>query len=270
MPYEKRERSLIGNILRIEQMPCAIPPMLAIELAAPAFLKAFWTVLSPDFKESVHILSGRSLVCNVEHYFEKFDLEEAIGGEVAARVLFTSARWLDVIVWWFFIASVAYDGAMEWTSQIIQAVNCGPGIHCSSSQPYGAINDGSAGNQQWFGLDWSTPGPCAPVMHPTAVVPPKYTAIVMASAQFEDGNGNPVGASSRIMVDGGVGAIDHHSSGDKGTDPTSKTIVFAKYRNHSSVNRTVKAEFLGNGKPGFQHEYFPLSGNCYVGIFPPK
>lgn len=120
----EREIKLYNNIKRILYLPCDTPPSLWVEAGLPAVIKAIYSIASPDIKEAFHKVVGKSMVCSLKQEINVARQADSAIPEAVKRAVFKVAEWADMLVWYGFLASVALDGMLDWTSQILKFSAC--------------------------------------------------------------------------------------------------------------------------------------------------
>lgn len=119
----------IGFCLRIVILPCSPKPSVFVETLLPALLKAFVAYEGPDAKHVVHKLTGRSALKSTRLLLN--DAIEAIPevgllDSAATRFVFDLIGVVDVLAWWLFLADIAYDFFIDWSTSIYQVSGCLP------------------------------------------------------------------------------------------------------------------------------------------------
>lgn len=246
MTYTKSEPSLINNIIRVTSLPCAIPPAVLVETAVPGFLDAIWTYVIPDKKEGYHILRGKSLVCDskgvISYALEKSGIEEG----VTTRILFTSLEWIDLGVWYLFLASLVRGALLSWSSGILEQHPCTDGsISCTSTRTQGGISSGP--NAFWSGLEflYDQGDPCFPAGASGIEILPGETCTIAAQVDFVDTLQVPTPAMSRI-VNLESGAIhDFYDPYVQSGDPAKGRPIWAQFTNHSRNAQVLECQWMG-------------------------
>lgn len=120
----KEAAHIVDNITNLLFAPCDDPPSLWVTTGVPALLKAFTTILTPDFKEGYHKLVGQSLYHDWKQSIKDAHEEESVIGDGFRNFVFGMADKVDMASWYMFLAGVAEDGLLDWTSQVYKMANC--------------------------------------------------------------------------------------------------------------------------------------------------
>jgi hypothetical protein len=274
MPFVERLAygliSDVGAILRFISLPCASDPMLYVEAAVPALLKAFWEIASPDPKEVYHKVWGQSFVCSLKQTM--VEAREFAGQEPAfyERALFSIAEIVDMAIWYLFLADVGEDALINWGSQIIQLSGCFDHTHKIKSGP------------MWLGGIYDATGPwaisCSVVdgsdIVPMAVtIPPGRSGFVGGAFQYNTfANPFPQAVESRVIAYDPFDQayhyqLDYTRSPVRKNGQIGKAIAFQKFKN--GTGRTIVLEHQSRGleeQPYPYHEYFNYAGIGHVGL----
>jgi hypothetical protein len=189
--------SAINRLVKWYYYPCAISPLVYVETALPALMKAFFTFNRPDVKHIVHQATGHSWLCSLKS--EVNELHEAEGAPVSevTRGAFAFIEATDVLSWYAFIAGVTVDGLANWTSAAMHMSPCNP--HPGANYASGADSIGGwpqTGDWQ-IGPIW---GPHGEGAGPSVDVPPKgFGAVAGNSGYVALGGMTPVPANMRTV-----------------------------------------------------------------------
>lgn len=105
--------------------PCTVTPTVWVETFLPAALIAFFTVLTPDPKETIRIAGGgKSWLKQVKIAFDDALAGEAVEEQSAIKFMFEFAEGIDKAVWWLFLAGVTAEFAMEWSTLAYRLSGC--------------------------------------------------------------------------------------------------------------------------------------------------
>lgn len=124
MTYDPRK--IQANALRkFLYTPCTVTPTVWIETFLPAAVLAFFTVLTPDPKEAIRIAGGgKSWLKQLKVAFDDALAEEPLESYKGIKFLFEFAEGVDRAVWWLFLAGVAADFAIEWSTLAYRMSGC--------------------------------------------------------------------------------------------------------------------------------------------------
>lgn len=241
-PMFKSIEKTQSNVKRILAIPCAPDYALYVELAAPALIKAFADVLSPDPKEVFHKVNGKSFACTIEAGVKdavNYDPEQA--GKFT-RFLFNFPKFADLAVWYLFLADVAAEGIFNWSTMALRQGKC-----ADPSNPHfgqGSLYAGSLYNDgAWLQSDFGFPvgSDFYPVSPGGVNVRPGRTYICTQSIQFKVGNVG-VATNHRIMCYGTDTILDQDTN-DAGDGQSERAgHVFVKGRNTTGEILIVEAQ----------------------------
>lgn len=143
--------------------PCAPNPFVLVGLAAFDAITAWWSIVSPNWKDTVKAGPGnRSWTHQLKETL--FDAEEAapewwyMFGDVAIFCF----EILDMFAFWFMVGYVLENALLQWTSQIWQMSGCFPKpnhYYIYSKDPLGNYYGGQDPWQAacaWFDLSTNT------------------------------------------------------------------------------------------------------------------
>lgn len=124
MTYDPRQ--IQANALRkFLYTPCTVKPTVWIETFLPAAVLAFFTVLTPDAKEVIRIAGGgKSWLKQLKVAFDDALAEEPAESYKGLNFLFEFAEGIDKAVWYLFLAGVAADFAIEWSTLAYRMSGC--------------------------------------------------------------------------------------------------------------------------------------------------
>lgn len=180
-PHYRRKTPLseIGRVVEVFWQACSIDPLLFAQVTTTAALQLFDTIIEPDFKEFVHKATGRSVVKHIKQAVLDTSEGKPALGAGGRRFVFNMAEKVDLAVWYYFLASVAYEGGQNWGSMVYQASSCAshrPGFVTFGHRPFGGVSSGAP----WFpAFAWveSAPTP-GRTLAPLAFIPPGSTGNV--------------------------------------------------------------------------------------------
>ena len=219
-----------NQITRIMPVPCAPSPLLWVETAVPAFCWAFLASQSFDFKELVHISTGKSWLQHVksqvpvtETTFRQFgrkmvtedvEVEKVVNSTVgkAGRTFFKFAEGFDMAAYWIFIASIATEGLIEWHSLAYRMAGCRDDVRAgswSSGSPSGGCGVNAWGGAGYWQVD---SGPYSPGTYPFAVIPPGSQGYLAVSLWAHTLLGIPLSVGTRIINQHTGDVYDSHTA----------------------------------------------------------
>ena len=95
-----------------------------IATALPAVANAAWSILVPDLKEAIHVVTGRSALCNVKITVRDVDIIHNPYTGPATSAILEAGEWFDLATWYAFIFGIAADGLIDWTSNTLKFSGC--------------------------------------------------------------------------------------------------------------------------------------------------
>jgi len=116
----------VGQVLSAIYSPCAIAPWMLIGLAAFDGLTAWWSIVSPNWKDSYKAGGRGSWIHGLKEIM--IDAEEKpptwwIVLQDEAVVFF---ELVDMFLFWFMVGMATVTGLLDWTSQIWELSGCKP------------------------------------------------------------------------------------------------------------------------------------------------
>jgi hypothetical protein len=119
-------RDVQANALRkFLYTSCTVTPTVWIEAFLPAAVLAIFSVLTPDPKEAIRIAGGgKSWLKQLKVAFNDALADEPAESYKGLRFLFDFAEGVDKAVWWLFLAGVAADFAIEWSTLAYRMSGC--------------------------------------------------------------------------------------------------------------------------------------------------
>lgn len=118
--------SPIGRIANLLHVGCAPAPQVWVAAAVPAALEAFASVITPSFKQVVKQTTGSSWLHQAKAEMEEAAQEAGITAPEGLEVLFKLAEFVDIFAWYMFLADVATEFVVNWTSNIWMFSPCNP------------------------------------------------------------------------------------------------------------------------------------------------
>lgn len=263
--------NIVGNVKRILAIPCDTPPSVWVETALPAALKAIYSVAEPDPKEAYHKAFGNSLYHDYKTVLQDAEIVPPAEGNEATSFFFAALDWADLTAWFLFLADVALDGLMNWTTQIIKQTQCkmkGYEGQGHGTFFFGAIED----DGRWQQLDFSFPEGTDfyPVSPSSIVVPKGHSCIVAAQASFHlwaSESGVPCATRLINITTGEI--LEQVDIADPTNSKYPKTHVFSKYANDTQDEHHVAVEWSWGGGPVATGQVYPTPEDCFcfIGIY---
>jgi len=154
-------KTTIGAIKSLYMNPCQVPATVYVETAVEAAMRLFWTYNEPDLKHLIHETQGHSWLCSMKTTFTEVREATNTMPSPATTAAFEIIELADQAAWWFFIASIANDTLIQWSSSIIKGSLCGlpPGsANGYGNEPViGGVGDGTyVGAAVWRSAGWPT------------------------------------------------------------------------------------------------------------------
>lgn len=256
----------VGRILNMLWTPCDTTPSLWAEAAVPAALTALWTIIEPDPKELYHRAFGHSLVCSMKTAIVEASAEAPVMTDGSRRFLFRAAEWVDMSVWYMFLASVGSDMLIDWITSVYRMSGCidDPYAHAGSGYaPFGACPAGGKWGATAFDW-WFDAWPYAPASPTLLELEPGDEGVICVAAQATDVHDIPCSFSTRIIIEQTGQIIDQNTApGASITNPNIATIVKGKYKNYG--NSTVIMRCQGGSPEELPTDQcFPKNGYCFM------
>lgn len=235
----------LNKVIDLLKIPCSAPPSVWATMALPAAIRAAWTIALPDFKEGYHQIFGKSVVCEFKtEITEAKSLDPALS-DGAYNFLFRSAEWVDLAVWYLFLAEVGEDALLDWVSTVYKMEHCirDPSAALGTgSAPYGGVYGNGAWSSTafvWFFDDpeWS------PVSDTTIVLNPGDTGWIRGAIGATDILGAPVPLITRTVIQE-TGVQLSYSDPPVYSDDGHRNFTFskAKYKNRTKSQLTMRLE----------------------------
>lgn len=262
-PLSHEIQHLVGGIKRVLALPCSNPVEVYVETLVPAVIGAFYTIIEPDPKEIYHKVTGKSFICDVTTSAEKAYAMTGREANATTRFLFKSAAVYDIATWWFFLADIAAEGLVNWTSMIYNQRECndkgnpnygsGPGFS-------GALNGGLANANNTCA--YSAPSKFAPVSPNSITIPKLGSGFIAVNWQYKL-SGQAVATESWIQTSVTNVRLDYdNNANDDGSTSSRPTRTWAKYQNgHDEVETVTSWNFWG-GPPDLEVFRDPDVAHC--------
>ena len=266
VPGYKEVYNSLNNIKRLLVLPCSNPVGVYVEAAAEAAITMLYSALEPDVKELIHMATGKSALCHVKTLVADIHDDVGLTPTKVSRVLGQLGEAYDMATWNLFVLGIAANGLAQFTSTMLQQQGCANKFSPSygtGGAYVGAIYD----NGQWYSLDFAVTEEHSD-FYPVSVsgidAKPHRTALIAASARFQDFNGVPVGTNSRIVrLDTGA-YLDYDTNGLYSDAPHASTHVWYKSRSQFAQNTAIEAQWSYDGDPLPLGEAFPIHSSMHA------
>lgn len=236
----------IGQVIRVMNGGCDIPPSLWVETGISAIISAFVTFAGPDWRYAFHEATGHSITCFAKEGLADVKEIAPEAGSGLTRFLFKLTEKADAAVWFLYLGSIAREGLIDWTSQAMRLAGCvHPNSQNGSDDAFGSVPDetliGGRNGYAWF----TGEGSIGPIIHPVLVIPPRHRGQIGFHAVGLYPPNTPIGLVADI-VDVNSGAVyDHHESSVTDEGPR-KTMVFSSIKNDDD-QKSIILQVLANG-----------------------
>lgn len=122
--YSNRAQGLIDVVSKFIYMPCAPSPLIYTELAFEALARIGWAYTSPDIREAITKISGRSSLCHVKGGLQATGLVEPPWQGKTRRVLWSVLEAADRATWYAFIIGATATAAYDFFSGAVKLAGC--------------------------------------------------------------------------------------------------------------------------------------------------
>ncbi len=263
-PLVMETQQLMGGIKRVMAVTCAIEPAIWVETLAEASLAAFWDVLEPDPKEVYHKVTGKSFVCDVTTTLEHGAKKLPTASKPATRFLFRGLAVYDLATWYFFLADVAFEGGIKWTSALYHQRQC-PDPN-NPNHGSGVIwGGGLHPNGVWGQMDFSfNPGSRFAPVSPSGITLAPHAAYTCAfTGEFTIGDHVIVPTPCRMLWAQRDRNLDYSEQKSKDGVAEGQTHVWAKSRNPDDEIMDIFVEWnWSDSKSPPEQQCFPTE-SCY-------
>lgn len=247
-PLVHEIQHLVGGVKRLLVLPCSSPVEVYVETLVPAIIGAFYTLIEPDPKEVYHKVTGKSFICDVTTSAEKAYAMTGREANATTRFLFKSAAVYDIATWWFFLADIAAEGLVNWTSMIYNQRECnnkndpnygsGPGFS-------GALVGGFANANNT--CVYTAPSKFAPVSPNGITIGKGGFGFIAVNWQYEL-SGQPVATESWLQTDVNDMRLDYDNNANKdGSTSSRPTRTWARFKNGFDEVVTIRSMNLWQG-----------------------
>jgi len=256
----------VGNILQLTSSSCDLTPMLFVKALNPAGVKFFKSMNRPDWKHFYHLVNGQSFVCSVKGALLDSEVLDAESESGLTRFLFRTAEGTDMGLWYMFLASVAGEYTLNYTSQLLKLSSCDPTSRTwSSDKPY----QGIYGTGEWGGFDWYIDvGPFSPANAGSILAPQGGSAYIFGTAEgqyFDAAGPHIIGLGTRILNSTSGQVMDYQfPSLNPNTGKFESGIAGTEQNNFSDFLGTeYSLQFSGTSPTGIT--IVPASGHASAG-----
>jgi hypothetical protein len=145
----------VNFVKKIETFFCGVQPWVMVELAFPAALSAFVTIIEPNDKMWIRYLTGGSWLHGIKQLAKDVKKVDPTFELPGGKYVFKFIELEDYASWYLFLGEVVYDAYLWWHSRIYKITprcNVPLGEYAYSTVPiYGNIwNPGPGPGMGWF------------------------------------------------------------------------------------------------------------------------
>lgn len=153
----------VNQVASLLAGPCAVPVFAIVGLFEFDALTAFWSIVSPNWKDTIKEGPGRkSWLHQLEVTLDGAEGEDPAWFIQYLEKSYVAFEFLDIFAFWFMVGYALTKGLLDWTSMIYRMSPCFPKreeFYIDSKTPDG-IWEGEAGDYQlgpiWFDLHTNT------------------------------------------------------------------------------------------------------------------
>lgn len=235
--------TLIGNISKILELPCGLDHLILVEAAVQAAMELWWTFTTPVWKTVVEDIAGHSWLCSAKIYANAAEEVKPTWQSKLRKFVFKVDARVDQASWYYFLASVAEEGILDWTSQVLRGNKCnvshfahrGRGIQAYGGWP-GGDPERWLDNMVWRDPDW----PDTPQAVSGIGLEPGQSGWIVGSARLETSNGYYLPCVSRVIIEETGEVLDDDLSHTQTLENLGHTSSWAIYKNNTLHHRTMK------------------------------
>lgn len=238
-----KKPTLWGNLKKIFYNPCALSPYVQVEVAAATMMRLFWTYKTPVWKTFVKDVSDESWLCNARSMAHAVEESKPTWQSKLRRFVFKIDAKIDQGMFWWFVASLAEEGLINYTSSLLKGQACSKAHWYHRGQGQQAIGGWPGGdpdrwleNIVWRNTDW----PDTPQAVSAIQLGPGESGWISGGAWFTTPTNMPLPASSRVIIEETGEVLDHDDIGEKTIESDGTTTSWAKYWNDSYYTRTMR------------------------------
>ena len=250
----------MNRIVKTFEFPCNPPFRIWMQTLPEALAQMFIDFESPDAKHLFKKVFGHSWLCEAKQVFKRaVPLGDGLLAG-AGDLLFTEIEIAESVVFWYWAAGVALDGALNWSTLARKASTCGGfGWLDAFKISWGIVDNGEWQSLLWS--DWKIGGTEVRFSGREAGVPnsSSYTCAcnLTGNHHFPDQGAD---FDYRVVIDDGVELFRTSVKGDP-TKPTSSGFNFKTFAHPGVGTTTLKVEARC---PAGQGDVFFGAGNFTV------
>lgn len=254
----------IGKLVRFLHDPCAPSWQVLAEATLKTLPRLFLTLAPIDLKGSIHALTGKSWLCHVRAAVTDADAKGIITAGDGLRFAFWANEIADWGAWYGFLASVAGETAVYWTSQVWKFSGCHlkPGtLRGYSDDPYPQ----KATPSQWgIIIEFFNMFPDFGSGIGTQIdLFPGESATLFLKVRYEDGHGGIAPCSSRLIVKPMGQILDAWTTPGGKVKDDNHNLVWGRYTNHSQDIHTLAIE---TSLPGWDDTHIANIHDAYFSL----
>lgn len=267
----------INALRKFLYSPCSITPQVWIETFLPAAVVAIFTVLTPDPKETIRILGGgKSWLKQVKVSFQDALAGEPLENYKGIRFLFEFAEGVDLAVWWLFLAGVAAEFLMDWSSMAFRMAGCDATNRSLTSERRFALGN-FEGDGTWYdaGLWTEINPPTGHLLSPSVIIQANTAVAVAVTLKVKNAATNIDQGFTMRWLDNASGEVIsesflHQFDANAGNANISLDLQLTAGNSNRVI--TLQAMNIGGGLLTFHHGRMTIYGGTYWGIrhLPPK
>lgn len=247
-PKKYKRPTLLGNIKRILVNQCDIPISAYVEAGVDAVGGMLASIVSPDPKELYHAVRGHSALCDLKGFLNNMEFIPPEEDSFATRYFFRNLEQYDVATWWMFLASVAHEGLINFTSQAIRIDGCGYKENPKSGPGnfyLGAVHDTGEFNEMEF--EFPAFSQFYPVFSSQVYAYAGEQFSISGSAKFTDFYNTPVPSASRIVRKSDGMVMDYDECDPYGTKPRKSSHVWYSGQSQTDTLEQYSLEWAYTG-----------------------
>lgn len=114
----------VGKVLSIVQNPCAVPPNIWAKTLGPAVLAVAKGNALPTWKTTAKAIAGGSWIKAVKIVPELVEISTPSLSNTVFEAVFATAEWAESASYYFWLASLGADLALNWVSAAYKMQGC--------------------------------------------------------------------------------------------------------------------------------------------------
>lgn len=266
MPIEIPGLAAVGAIKRLISIPCAIEPLILAEAFSTALLWVIRSNWEPSWKQEWKWASGgKSWVCNVKEAVGDSAGVHAMEKGSFRRFAFKFAENADKAMRWWWLASMADEGLVDFSTLAIRYSQCNEDDRLFSATGTPWVSAFPL-NGEWGTLDWwlgFQPG--GPAHDSEVAVPRGFTGVIYCNVSPVHLIYGPISAQTRIVDITGQRVLDRSASEPDGKGGYLPIINWATMGNDQFTPKRMRWEISSTDDPGWPHEGFHGKGDsCFL------